>query len=87
MALLDRLVKRPAQPKSVRAEEAAKRAARIPSVDLSAWAEQCGFEVGRWLMVWGRDSDRDALDMALEAAEGQVAVITEMKRRADAAPF
>lgn len=82
MGLLDKIVKRPPAPKSELAEEAAKRASRIPTLDLPAWAEQCGFEVGRNLLIWGRESDRDALDLAQEAAEGQLALINEMKRRA-----
>jgi hypothetical protein len=79
MALLDHLVKR--SPRPSKREPAERRAAKIPTADLPSWAETCISETGRFLTKFEREGDLAALDEALYAAEGAVAVLNEVKRR------
>jgi len=80
MALKDLFVRRPSQDPE-RPEDAARRAARIPTPDLPSWAEQCIFEIGKNLQHYGRTNEDLALDNAEYAAQGLLAIIAEMKRR------
>lgn len=58
-----------------------KRVSRIATPDLSAWAEQSLFAIGRSLAAWQRGGSDDVLAEAAEGAEALHAVLKELLRR------
>lgn len=62
-------------------EKVAKRVAKIPTAELSSWAEQALFELGRCLSLYEKHRETYYLDEALAGAEAAHAVISELHKR------
>ena len=58
-----------------------RRVAKIATADLSAWADQALYGLGRDLSQWQRSGDSARLSDAEEAAEALLAVIREVRSR------
>ena len=64
------------------AGRAETRLARIPTYDLSAWAEQCLYAAGRNLSEFSKDpARRECLDEAVEAADLLYKTLVELRQR------
>ena len=62
-------------------EKIANRVRRIPTNDLSTWADQAIFEIGRTLSVYERSRTPDASKELAIAAEALHAVAHEINKR------
>jgi hypothetical protein len=60
-----------------------KRVSRIATPDLSAWAEQSLFAIGRSLSTWQRGGADYSLEEATTGAEALHVVLKELQRRND----
>lgn len=60
-----------------------RRLAGIPTSELTAWAEQSLFSVGKNLADYGRDLDAAHLSEASLGADTLKAVITELRSRVE----
>lgn len=57
------------------------RVSKIPTADLSTWADQALYELGRCLSSYERTRDKIYLDEALNGAEALHAVVNEYHKR------
>ena len=62
-------------------EKIAKRAKRIPTNDLTNWADQAIYELGRVLSIYERNRTPEASKELAECAEALHAVAHEINRR------
>jgi hypothetical protein len=62
-------------------EKIAKRVSRIPSADLTTWADQTLYELGRLLNIYQRVRTPEALKELVISAEAFHAVVEELNRR------
>jgi len=62
-------------------EKVSKRVKKIPTADLSLWAEQAISELGRTLVAFEKTRSEDILNEALLGAEAVHAVIDELHSR------
>jgi hypothetical protein len=62
-------------------EKIAKRVSRIPSADLTTWADQTLYELGRLLSIYERVRTPEALKELLISTEAFHAVVEELNRR------
>lgn len=62
-------------------ERVAKRVAKIPTAELSSWAEQSMFEINRCLSAYEKTREAYYLKEALTGAEAAHAVLDELYRR------
>lgn len=62
-------------------EKVAKRVAKIPTGELSIWADQALYELGRCLSSYERSRDPLYLNEALAGAEALHAVVDELHKR------
>lgn len=62
-------------------EKLARRVAKIPTNELTAWAEQSLFELGRCLSMYEKTREPYYMKEALMGAESAHAVIHELLRR------
>ena len=60
-----------------------KRIAKLPSDDLTKWADQALYGIGRNMSDWTKTVDPTYLDEAKLGAEALVAVMTELQKRYD----
>ena len=59
-----------------------KRVASLPTQDLTGWAEQALYTIGRYLTDYIKSGDTKVLDEAELGAEALLAVVRELKKRA-----
>ena len=59
----------------------AKRVSKIPTNDLSVWADQALYEIGRLLSLYERHRTPEAMKELLDATEALHAVINELNKR------
>lgn len=62
-------------------EKVAKRVSKIPTAELSSWAEQSMFEINRCLSAYEKTRESYYLQEALMGAEAAHAVLDELYRR------
>lgn len=62
-------------------QRVAKRVTRIPTGELTHWADQSLYEMGRLLSSYERSRDKAVLDELLQGAEAMHAVIHELGKR------
>lgn len=62
-------------------QKIARRVARIPSRDLTVWADQSIYELGRLLGIYERTQTKEALKELLLGAEALHAVVDELSKR------
>jgi alpha-beta hydrolase superfamily lysophospholipase len=62
-------------------EKISKRVSRIPSADLTTWADQTLYELGRLLNIYQRVRTPEALKELVISAEAFHAVVEELNRR------
>jgi len=62
-------------------EKIAKRVARIPTSDLTVWAEQTLYELGRLLSIYERNRTPEAIKELVTSTEALHAVIEEINKR------
>ena len=62
-------------------EKIAKRVARIPTYDLTTWADQSLYELGRLLSIYERNRTPEAMKELVTGAEAFHAVVEELNRR------
>jgi hypothetical protein len=62
-------------------EKVLKRVAKIPTGELSIWADQALYELGRCLSSYERSRDPLYLNEALAGAEALHAVVDELHKR------
>jgi len=62
-------------------EKIAKRVARIPTSDLTVWAEQTLYELGRLLSIYERNRTPEAIKELVTSTEALHAVIEELNKR------
>lgn len=62
-------------------EKIAKRVSRIPTGELSVWADQTIYEVGRLLSQYERNRSVEAITELAEGAEALHAVVHELNKR------
>lgn len=62
-------------------EKIAKRVSKIPTADLSSWAEQSLFELGKCLSLYEKSRETYYLNEALTGVEAAHAVINELHKR------
>lgn len=62
-------------------EKIAKRVAKIPTAELTAWADQALFELGRCLTMYEKSREKYYLDEALTGVEAAHAVVAELHKR------
>jgi len=62
-------------------EKIAKRVARIPTPDLTVWAEQTLYELGRLLSIYDRARTPEAIKELVTSTEALHAVIEELNKR------
>jgi hypothetical protein len=60
-----------------------KRVASLPSEDLTHWVDQALFSIGRNISDWGKTSDYEYIDEAHLGSAVLLAVLTELKNRAE----
>ena len=60
-----------------------KRVASLPSEDLTNWVDQALFSIGRNISEWNKTSDYAYIDEAHLGSEALIAVLSELKRRAE----
>jgi hypothetical protein len=62
-------------------EKIAKRVARIPTMELTVWADQTLYEMGRLLGIYERVRTPEAVKELVTSAEALHAVIEELNKR------
>lgn len=62
-------------------EKIARRVARISTYDLTTWADQSLYELGRLLTIYERTQTKEALKELVLGAEAFHAVIEELNKR------
>ena len=62
-------------------EKIAKRVSKIPTGELEQWIDQCLFDVGRLLTLYGKHRDNNYLKELLIGAEALHAVVDELNNR------
>lgn len=62
-------------------EKIARRVARISTYDLTTWADQSLYELGRLLSIYERTQTKEALKELMLGAEAFHAVIEELNKR------
>ncbi len=62
-------------------EKIAKRVSRIPTGELSVWADQAIYEVGRLLSQYERTRSAETMFELAEGAEALHAVVHELNKR------
>lgn len=62
-------------------EKIAKRVAKIPTGELTLWADQSLYDLGRLISAYERSRDKAYLDELLTGAEALHAVAHELNRR------
>lgn len=62
-------------------EKVAKRVSKIPTGELTMWAEQAMYELGRSLSSYDRSREPQYLEQALAGAEAVHAVVEELSNR------
>jgi hypothetical protein len=62
-------------------EKIAKRVARIPTSDLTIWAGQTLYELGRLLSIYERSHTPEAVKELVTSTEALHAVIEELNKR------
>ena len=60
-----------------------KRVEKIPTHSLPTWAEQALYEIGRGLSYWIKSGDDAVLDDLEKGSKALLAVLSEMKLRAN----
>lgn len=62
-------------------EKIAKRVAKIPTGELTMWADQSLYDMGRLISAWERHREQAYLDELLTGAEALHAVVNELNKR------
>lgn len=62
-------------------EKIAKRVAKIPTGELTMWADQSLYDMGRLISSWERSREQAYLDELLTGAEALHAVVSELNKR------
>jgi len=62
-------------------EKIAKRVSRIPTADLTSWADQTLYELGRLLSIYERNRTPEAIKELVTSTEALHAVIEELNKR------
>lgn len=62
-------------------EKVAKRVSKIPTGELTMWADQSLYDLGRLISAYERSRDQVYLDELLTGAEALHAVVHELNRR------
>lgn len=62
-------------------EKIARRVARISTYDLTTWADQSLYELGRLLSIYERTQTKEALKELMLGAEAFHAVVDELNKR------
>ncbi len=62
-------------------EKIAKRVSRISTYDLTNWADQSLYELGRLLSIYERTQTKEAMQELVVGAEAFHAVIEELNKR------
>lgn len=62
-------------------EKIAKRVSKIPTGDLTTWADQSIYEMGRLLSAYERNRTKEAMDELSTGAEALHAVVHELNKR------
>lgn len=62
-------------------EKVAKRVSKIPTGELTVWADQSLYEMGRLISSYERTREKVYLDELLQGAEALHAVIHELNKR------
>ena len=62
-------------------ERIAKRVSRIPTVDLTTWADQSIYALGRSLSTFERERSEAAMKELADGAEALHAVVHELNKR------
>jgi hypothetical protein len=62
-------------------EKIARRVSRISTYDLTVWADQSLYELGRLLTIYERNHTKEALKELVTGAEAFHAVIEELNKR------
>jgi hypothetical protein len=65
-------------------ERIAKRVARIPTPDLTTWADQTLYEISRLLGIYERSRTPEAVKELVTSTEALHAVIEELNKRTNA---
>ena len=64
-------------------EKVAKRVSKIPSMELTMWADQSIYELGRLLSIYEKSRTKDSLEQLVLGAEALHAVIEELNKRSN----
>lgn len=75
-----KMLKRNSKP-ATKKTKVQERVASLPTPDLTSWAEQALFGIGRNIIDWGRYSDYSSLEEAKLGAEALLAVVEEIMAR------
>jgi hypothetical protein len=62
-------------------EKIAKRVSKIPTGELTMWADQSLYDMGRLISAWERGREQAYLDELLTGAEALHAVVNELNKR------